>query len=188
MTNIERPFAVTLLSVLHILLGVLLVFGGLALLAVRFVPEMFPHVRWLAMGSVTIGITLVVFALIDFILAYSLWTRRRWAWTVSLAFAVLGIILTVLSLFVRPGFGEILALILYLLAVYYLMQPRVQVFFARGSAPSKSASAGVTSSVNQRSANTHSTAGFSAGCCAARSSVWCRILLLLRSETNLDSV
>jgi len=162
---------VRLLSVLHIILGVLLVFGGAALLAVGLVlPEMFPHVRLLfAVRSVTIGIILVAFALIDFILAYGLWTGRRWAWIASLAFAVLGIVLTVLSLFVRPGFGEILALILYLLVIYYLMQPRVQIFFGRGSGPSAPQSVGGTSNANRASASS-SSAGFCAGRGAPKSS------------------
>ena len=133
MTTSERPYGVTLLSALHILLGVLLLLGGLALLTVEFVlPEMFPHFRWFAMRSTTIGIGLLVFALIDFVLAYGLWSGRGWAWTVSLIFAVIGIVISVLSLFVRPGFGELLSLILYLVIIYYLMQPRVQAVFGRG--------------------------------------------------------
>jgi lysylphosphatidylglycerol synthetase-like protein (DUF2156 family) len=136
--SVRRPPRVKLLSVRHILVGVLLGFGGLALLAVRFVlSEMFSRVQWLtSTAPLIIGITLVAFAVIDFILAYSLWVGQRWAWIVSLVFAVLGIVITVPSLFVRPGLGEVVALILYLLVVYCLMQPHVQTFFGGGSVPS----------------------------------------------------
>jgi len=103
------------------------------MLAVSFViPEMFPHIRF-AVRSATLGIALVILAVIDFILAYGLWTGRRWAWIASLAFAVLGIVITVLSLFGRPGLGAIFALILYLLVIYYLMQPRVHAFLVKRS-------------------------------------------------------
>jgi hypothetical protein len=133
LTTNKRPYGVTLLSALHILLGILLLLGGLALLTVEFVlPEMFPQVRWFAMRSTTIGIGLLVFALIYFVLAYGLWNGRGWAWTVSLIFAAIGIVISVLSLFVRPGLDELLSLILDLVIIYYLMQPRVQAVFGRG--------------------------------------------------------
>ena len=88
MTTSERPCGITLLSALHIVLGALLMLGGFALLAVGFVlPEMFPQVRWFAVRSTTIGIGLLVFALIDFVLAYGLWTGRGWAWVAALLIA-----------------------------------------------------------------------------------------------------
>lgn len=122
-----------MVSLLHILLALLFIFGGATMLAVSFViPEMFPHIRF-AVRSATLGIALVILAVIDFILAYGLWTGRRWAWIASLAFAVLGIVITVLSLFGRPGLGAIFALILYLLVIYYLMQPRVHAFLVKRS-------------------------------------------------------
>lgn len=167
----RRPFGVTLLLILHILLGVLLVFGGLTLLAVRFfLSELFPHVPWFASSApLGIGITLVAFALIDFILAYGLWVGRRWAWIVALTFAVLGIIITVPSFFVRPGFGEIIALIIYLLVIYQLMQPRVQIFFGRGLASTTPQSVDRTASVNP-SVDNPAIGGFCAGRGAPKSS------------------
>jgi uncharacterized membrane protein (DUF2068 family) len=135
---LRRPPRATLLSVVHIVLDVLLGLGGLALLAVRFVlSEMFSRVQWLtSTAPVIIGITLFAFAVIDFILAYGLWVGQRWAWIVSLVFAVLGIVITIPSVFVRPGLGEVVALIPYLLVAYCLMEPHVQTFFGGGSVPS----------------------------------------------------
>ena len=149
---------------LHILLGVLLGFGGLTLPAVRFfLSETFPHARWFTSSvPLAIGITLVAFALIDFTLAYGLWVGRRWAWIVALTFAVLGIIITVPSFFVRPGFGGIIALITYLLVIYQLMQPRVQIFFGSGLASSTPQSVGRRASVNP-SVNKPASGGFCAG-------------------------
>lgn len=163
MTDTERSFGVALLSILHIILGVLVFSGGTILLATEFtLPELLQHVRPFGVRSSTLGMALVIFALIDFILAYGLWTRRKWAWSVSLAFAVLGIILTVLSLFARPGFGEILALILYLVAIYYLMQPSVQIQFGRGTGLGSPQPASGRSISDQ----THTRISLAAGFCA----------------------
>jgi hypothetical protein len=124
------------LAVLHVILGILPLLGGFVLMVVGFVlPEMFPYVRF-AIRSATLGVGLVAFALMDFLLAYGLWRGKGWAWSVSLVFAVLGIILSVFALFVRPEVGELLSLIIDLVIVYYLIQPRVQAFFGRGTVPS----------------------------------------------------
>jgi uncharacterized membrane protein (DUF2068 family) len=94
-------------------------------------PEIFPHVLRFAVRSALVGIGLLVFASIAFILSYGLWNGKGWAWIAALIFALLGIVLSVLSLFLRPGIGELISLIIDLLIVYYLMQPRVQAHFAR---------------------------------------------------------
>jgi len=101
-------------------------------LSVRFVlPAMFPHVRFFG-RSLVFGLALLLLALIDFILAYGLWKGKSWAWITALAFAVLGIVLAILSLSTAPRIGEFVSLILNLLILYFLIQPRVQTYFGRG--------------------------------------------------------
>jgi hypothetical protein len=139
LARIERPTGVTILSVLHVLVGVLLLVSGLALVVVSFaLPEMFPHVRFFGMRSVTVGVFLLVLAIADFALAYGLWVGKHWAWTVAMLLAALGIVFSVFTLFVRPGLGELVTLILDLVIVYYLMQPRVQSYFGRRTVSSVS--------------------------------------------------
>lgn len=134
MATAERPVGVAVLSVLHVLLGILLLLGGFALMIVGFVvPEVLPHFRF-PIRMTVIAVALLAFALIDFVLAYALWIGRRWAWVVSLIFAVVGIIFSVFSLFLRPGIGETVSLVTDLVIVYYLMQPRVGAYFGRGRA------------------------------------------------------
>ena len=101
-------------------------------MSVRFVlPAMFPHVRFFG-RSLVFGLALLLLALIDFILAYGLWKGKSWAWITALAFAVLGIVLAILSLSTAPRIGEFVSLILNLLILYFLIQPRVQTYFGRG--------------------------------------------------------
>ncbi|MGA8904823.1 MAG: DUF2127 domain-containing protein [Candidatus Bathyarchaeia archaeon] len=135
MSPAARPFGVTLLAALQILLGILELLGGAALAVVTFVlPEMFPHVRFFASRSMFSGLGLFAFALVDFILAYGLWKGKGWAWVGSLIFAVIGLVFSALSLFMSPRLGEGVSLILDLVILYYLIQPRVQSYFGKGKA------------------------------------------------------
>jgi len=131
----QRPGGVRLLAILQILLGILFFLGALALTIVGFgLPEVFPHVRLFPVRLFVVAIVLFVLVAIEFVLAVGVWRGIGWAWGSSLAFAVLGVVFFVFSLFLRPGLGEILALIIDLLVLYYLMQPRVQAYFGKGAA------------------------------------------------------
>jgi uncharacterized membrane protein (DUF2068 family) len=128
----ERPFGVTLLATLEVILGVLVLLGGLTIVVEGFIlSDTFPYVRWFPFRIIAIGIALLVFALIDFALAVGLWVGKRWAWIAGLVCATLGIMLGILSLFLRPGTGELIALVLDLVMLYYLMQPKVQAYFPK---------------------------------------------------------
>jgi uncharacterized membrane protein (DUF2068 family) len=128
-----RPFGITLLAVLQIILGILELLGAVAVAFVSFVlPEMFPHVRFFAPRSMGSGLALFVFAFVEFILAYGLWKGKGWAWIGSLIFAVIGLVFSAFTLFMRPRVGEAIALVLNLVIMYYLMQPRVQSYLGKG--------------------------------------------------------
>lgn len=132
MTN-QRPFGVTLLATLEVILGVLVLLGGLTIVIEGFIlSDMLPHVRWFPTRITGVGVALLVFAMIDFALAVGLWVGKRWAWIAGLVCAALGIILGILSLFLRPGVGELIALVLDLVIIYYLMQPNVQAYYPKG--------------------------------------------------------
>jgi hypothetical protein len=113
-----RPFGVKLLVVLGVVLGMLLLLTGLIM-----------YTRPLPAFGIFNGLGAIVFALVDFILAYAVWSTRKWAWVASLTFSLLGIIASVFVLFVRPRTGEFVLLIIDLVIVYSLMQPRVQRYF-----------------------------------------------------------
>jgi hypothetical protein len=130
----QHPNGVTLLVLLQVLLGVLFLLGVFALTVFGFgLPEVVPHVRFFSVRLFVVVIILFLLAAIEFVLAYGLWNGMRWAWGASLAFAVLGVVFFVFSLFLRPGLGEIASLIIDLLVLYYLIQPRVQAYFGKGT-------------------------------------------------------
>lgn len=129
-----RPNGVTLLSVLEALLGILFLLGVFALTVVRLsLQEVVPHVRLFPVRLFVVVIVLFVLAAVEFVLAFGAWNGMGWAWWGSLVFAVLGIVFFVMSLFLRPGLGEIVSLIADLLVLYFLMQPRVQAYFGKGA-------------------------------------------------------
>lgn len=131
-----RPFGVTMLTILEIILGILTLLGGMTLLFVSLIlPEIFPRVRYVAAGSVLSGFGLVGLAIVDFIVAFGLWNGVNWARTLAFIFAVFGIGFSVLSLFLRPRVGEFIALVLDLVIMYYLMQPRLQSYFQTQAIP-----------------------------------------------------
>lgn len=133
MPHTTRPFGVTLLVVLQIILGILELLGAVAVAFVSFVlPEMVPHVRFFAPRSMFSGLVLVVFAFVEFILAYGLWRGKGWAWIGSLIFAVIVLVFSAFTLFMRLRVGEVIALVLNLVIIYYLMQPRVQSYLGKG--------------------------------------------------------
>jgi len=128
-----RPFSIKLLTVLEIILGILELLGALAVAVASFaLPEMFPRVRLLAPRSMFSGLVLFVFAFVEFILAYGVWKGKGWAWIGSLIFAVIGVVFSAFTLFMRPRLGEVIALVLNLVIMYYLMQPGVQGYFGKG--------------------------------------------------------
>jgi hypothetical protein len=110
-----RPFTVKLLVALDVVLGVL-----------ALLPLLFAQLRPLARFVIVNDLGSIVFSLICFVLAYGLWSKRRWAWVSSLAFSILGIAILIFTLFVRPRTGEFVSLVMDLVILYLLMQPGVQ--------------------------------------------------------------
>ena len=129
-----RPNGVIILSVLEVLLGILFLLGVFGLTVVGIgLQEVVPHVRLFPVRLFVVVIVLLGLAAVEFVLAFGAWNGMGWAWWGSLLFAVLGIVFFVMSLFLRPGLGEIVSLIADLLVLYCLMQPRVQAYFGKGA-------------------------------------------------------
>jgi uncharacterized membrane protein (DUF2068 family) len=129
----QRPMGIRLLTILEILLGILFLLGALSIAVAGFgLLEVFPHIRLFPVRLFTVAVVLFIVAVIEFALAFGVWSGRSWAWTASLAFAILSVVFFVFSLFLRPGLGELASLIIDLLVLYYMMQPRVQAYFGKG--------------------------------------------------------
>ncbi len=139
MSTRDRPKGVTVLAILQAILGLLFFLGFAALTVVSFgLPELFPHMRLMIPVRLSdIAVVLLALAVVEFLLAYGLLRGMGWAWAAAFGLALLGIVFAIFSLFLRPGIGEIISLIVNLLIVYYMMQPRIHAYFGKSSTASK---------------------------------------------------
>ena len=151
MSRSTRSLSVTVLVVLQTLVGVLALVSGIAAVFVRMrMPEAFPQIRPLRMALFTTGVAFIIFAVLDFVVTYGLWVGKKWAWILSLLFSVFGIIIAVLSLFLQPRIGQMFALVIDIVILFYLMQPRVQAYFQRGPLVGRIGSGGMVSGSGQK--------------------------------------
>ncbi|HXY82686.1 MAG TPA: DUF2127 domain-containing protein [Candidatus Saccharimonadales bacterium] len=121
MTVNQRPSGVVALAILEIALGVLLFTGFMF----AIFPKIMQHFRPVA------GTVLLMLAIVDFTLAFGLWKGKRWAWTCAMIFALVGIVFSSVMLFTRPAFGAMTTLIVEIIILYYLLQPKVQRHFGK---------------------------------------------------------
>ena len=119
MSGRNRPRGVAILAVLEFVLGVLLLLG-----AFRRSFEIMQSA----------AIFLMIFAAVSFCLAFGIWTGKAWAWLGGVGLTVFGIILSVFTLFIKPTVGEGIYLILNIVMIYFLIQPRIHRFFGSASA------------------------------------------------------
>jgi len=134
LSTAKRPLSISVLVALQVLVGVLALLSGITVIfARRVLPEAFPQIRPLSPVTFTVGILYVIFTVLAFIVAYGLWVGRKWAWVIAVILSVFGIITSVFTLFLRPRAGEVTALIIDLVIMFYLIQPRVQAHFGRKS-------------------------------------------------------
>jgi len=115
-TQMSRPTGVTILAVLGILGGILLLI--FAAIVGAIVNSIFP-----GMGA-GLAILFVIFALIQFGIAYGFWVGATWAWWLGMIGGVLDIISIV-------G-GNVPGLIIGIIMLYYLTRPHVKMWFHKG--------------------------------------------------------
>ena len=126
----SRPFGITLLAGLHVLVAILYILGGIALIALgAFVRRgFFGTHRHLGGFASLIGVIVIIVAVLYLALAWGLWVGKGWAWAISLVLAGLGIIISLVSL-ITGAFWTVIVLILDVIIIYYLLTPHVRAFF-----------------------------------------------------------
>ena len=126
-----RPLGITLLSVLHVLKAIILILGGIALAALGALLRrgFIGLPRFLTGAVALVGVVLAVIGLLYLGLAWGLWTGKGWAWILSLALALLGLVFSLVSLAIG-GFGTVVILIIDAAIAYYLFRPNVRAFFS----------------------------------------------------------
>lgn len=73
-----------------------------------------------------IGGFFILLGLLSFVFAYGLLNGKGWAWTITLIFSILGILINLVGLPVT-----ILGLAINVIVIYYLTRPYVKAFFGK---------------------------------------------------------
>jgi hypothetical protein len=82
--------------------------------------------------GIAFGITLVVIAIVSFIVAYGLLKGMGWAWTVAIILSIISIVWNVVTLVTAGNLGGIISIIISGIILYYLYRPHVKAYFGKG--------------------------------------------------------
>jgi uncharacterized membrane protein (DUF2068 family) len=123
-TQKGRPLGLTILSILYLLaaLGAILLAFAVSTVLSAMLSE--------SMGLVTgfASVILIIAGIVSLIIAYGLWTGRKWGWWIAIIFAVLAVLGNLVSL-VSGHIGAIVAIIIEAIIIYYLTRPHVKAYF-----------------------------------------------------------
>jgi len=140
MQSAKRPTGVAIIAILNIIGGVVMLFVGIAAVAVG---SLFPSVleqgtEMSALpagvaGALGVGIGGIAIALgiFSFIVAYGLWTGKGWAWTLTVVLQIISIVMNAVSI-VSGNPGGIISIIISGIILYYVYRPHVKAYFGKG--------------------------------------------------------
>ncbi len=141
MTITQRPFGVTLIAVLMLLMGIFRTIGGIFLLFRNPYAEgglesaIPPEVSALPNSSLFVGIVLLVIGLLGLLMSYGLFTLKGWARTLTIAVAfanLLGPLMKWITQNQRPGLDAVISFIFFALVFYYFSTTPVKRAFGQG--------------------------------------------------------
>ena len=109
-----RPSGIAILAVLYWLSAVIAILGGLAYFSglLYFVPLAFLAQFWIVDG------VLIIIGILDIVIGWSLWNLKRWARTVAIVLAIVGLI--------SFPIGTVISIV----ALWYLFKPEIEACFA----------------------------------------------------------
>lgn len=130
-TVTERPSGITILAALEVIEGIIGSIIGIFILfsfsiIQGFLPVPAPYLPLVQAVLTVLGSIVIFIALVNFIIAYGLLKGTSWAWTVSLVFAVIGIL---------RGLGTlplgVLSIAIKVIIIYYLTRDNIKSFFEK---------------------------------------------------------
>ena len=156
----KRPVGVTIIAILAIIGGILLLFGGIAFVALAPILSQIntiedndssnssfslningtdvtvPKNALFIFGGFLgiIGGALIVIGIAGFVVAWGLLTGKGWAWIVTIIVAIISIILNLIVV-ISGVLENIVGLIIYGVIIYYLYRPNVKSYFGRVKGP-----------------------------------------------------
>jgi uncharacterized membrane protein (DUF2068 family) len=145
----SRPIGVTIIAILNIIGGIIMLLGGITLVAAGTIlpslpPSAFqngnltePNINLSGIPpsfaggtAIAIGGVIIAIGIVSFIVAYGLLKGMRWAWTLTVVLSIISIVLNAISI-ATGNIGGIVSIIISGIIIYYLYRPHVKVFLAR---------------------------------------------------------
>ncbi|MGB8087731.1 MAG: hypothetical protein WCF07_15710 [Nitrososphaeraceae archaeon] len=113
----RRPRGVTIISILTILDGSLIAFGGLS---------------FLAFGGLLIGGIVLAVGIGYLAVSYGLLKGKGWAWTITVILSIIGIVIQIISALATSDIAfTTLGVLINAVIIYYLYRPDVKAFFGK---------------------------------------------------------
>jgi hypothetical protein len=122
MSDKERPLGVTIIGILWILGGLIYLLGGIGAAALG-------GILLGALGA-ALGSILVIIGIIFIILGIGCFMAWPWVWTVGVILTIIGLLLSIASLF-STGAAALIGIIIDALILWYLFQPQVKTYFGK---------------------------------------------------------
>jgi hypothetical protein len=126
----SRPTGVTVLAILAFCFATFLLLAGLFVTLVGTAVGAAGGPLLAALGAFA-GIVMIVFALLEALVGYGLWTLKGWAWMLTVILAGLGLAMNVLQMLSGEIFGAMFGLAINGVILWYMMQPHVKAAFGR---------------------------------------------------------
>jgi hypothetical protein len=139
----NRPTGVTIIAILNIIGGIIMLFGGIALVAVgSLIPSVLEQGAEMsnlpasAIGAVGIvgGGIIIALGIFSFVVAYGLLKGKGWAWTLTVILAIISIAGNAISI-ATGNPGGIVSIIISGVIIYYVYRPYVKAYFGKSPAP-----------------------------------------------------
>jgi cellulose synthase/poly-beta-1,6-N-acetylglucosamine synthase-like glycosyltransferase len=133
----HRPTGVTILGVLFVIAGAFTLLGGQIALA----QESGSILTVLGVLLIPLGIEILCIA--SFVVAYSLFEGKIWAWSVAVVLSIIGLVVNVISLVTAsmlPMAGALVGIAINAIVLYYLSARNVRQYFGKVATSRQSAS------------------------------------------------
>jgi hypothetical protein len=157
----HRPLGVTIIAILTIIGGILLLLGGVSLIALgtlisvsppldSTITNPHPLAQFFGVISAAIGSVLLAIGIGYIVMFYGLLKGKRWAWTITIILLLIGIAIQIISTAtgsllnasltgsssntnsVISGIaGSIIGIAINIVIIYYLYRPHVKGFFGK---------------------------------------------------------
>jgi hypothetical protein len=146
----SRPGGVTLIAILEGIVSLFMLFAGIAVMGISILlaaggwdlipeaelAEALEQMPWASTFTsiplitltttilIGIGLSLVILAVLGFIMTWGLWSGKSWARIITMILAVISIVTSILSL---PG--SLVSILINIVILYYLTRPHIQAYY-----------------------------------------------------------